>query len=99
MSNWTEEEIQNVWEKGTVESGYDKDKFRKDLCGAWIVRDKHGDRDNISGWEIDHITAVSKDGTDNLSNLRPLQWENNAARGDGRLKIVVTSAGNNNIRM
>lgn len=98
MSNWTEDQIQAVWEKGTEVSGYDKNKYRKDQCGAWIQRDKHGDTKHIFGWEIDHIHAVSKDGTDAPSNLRPLQWENNRGRSDGKLKTVVTSDGKNNIR-
>jgi 5-methylcytosine-specific restriction endonuclease McrA len=34
------------------------------------------------GWEIDHIKPVSKGGTDDLSNLQPLQWENNRRKGD-----------------
>lgn len=62
-----------------------------------MKRDKHGDRNSILGWEIDHIQTVSKDGTDNLGNLRPLQWNNNAGRSDGRLTLVVTSEGQNNV--
>lgn len=99
MANWTEDDVQAVWEKGEVASGNDKDKWRKDQCGAWISREDYGDRNSVYGWEIDHIQTVSKDGTDTISNLRPLQWENNAARGDGRLKTVVTAVGVNNIRV
>ena len=93
--SFSEDMIQKVWEKGKIVPNYDKDKYRKDQCDAWIQRDKHGDRDSIYGWEIDHIDP---DGGDDLSNLRPLQWENNVATGEGRLKCVVTSDGNKNIR-
>ncbi|CQE14508.1 Uncharacterised protein [Yersinia intermedia] len=99
MANWTEQQIQEVWEKGTIASNNDKNKFRKDQCGAWMSRDKYGNRDSVYGWEIDHIQTVSKDGTDAMSNLRPLQWQNNAGRSDGRLTTVVTSEGTNNIKV
>ncbi len=38
--------------------------------------------ENGVGWEIDHIKPVSESGTDDLSNLQPLQWENNRLKGD-----------------
>ena len=91
-----EKTIQAVWEKAQVVSGYDSAKYRKDQCGAWITRNEYGNRGSIYGWEIDHINPQSRDGSDNLSNLRPLQWKNNASRQDGRLVCVVRSKDNKN---
>lgn len=90
----SEEEIQKVWEKGKIVENYNKDKYRKDKCDAWIIREKYGDRNSIYGWEIDHIDP---NGPDDLSNLRPLQWKNNVAKGEGRLECPVTSKGNENV--
>ena len=94
MANWTDEMIQDVWEKGTVVKGFNKGKYRKDQCGAWIKRDKYGERSSSYGWEIDHI---SPGGTDTLGNLRPLQWQNNVDKSDGKLKCNITSDGKKNI--
>ncbi|GKX46100.1 HNH endonuclease [Pectobacterium carotovorum] len=97
MSNWTKEKIQAVWEKGAKVKDVDANMYRKDQCGAWMKRDEYGNRGHNEGWEIDHITTISKGGTDELSNLRPLQWANNAGRSDGRLTTIVTSDGYSNV--
>jgi hypothetical protein len=82
--------IEAVWQKGTPEPDYSG--FRKDACGASMQRSKYGKTEKW-GWEIDHIKPVAKGGTDELSNLQPLQWENNRRKGDSYPKYdcAVTS--------
>lgn len=94
---WSTEIIQKVWEKASVVNGVDPYEWRKDQCGAWINRKEYGNRQSHYGWEVDHITAVANNGNDNLSNLRPLHWKNNAYKQDGRLVCVVYSEGNRNL--
>ena len=107
VMNVTQELLLQVWKKAKVEPGFDENMFRKDACGAWIVWDKYGVQDNMYGWEIDHIwpeallklKGVSQDMIDDLANLRPLQHQNNAAKGDDypSYTAVVTAEGNKNI--
>ncbi|EMD0828582.1 HNH endonuclease [Morganella morganii] len=100
--SFSQELIDSVWNKATVQPGNEPDVFRKDQCGAWIQKSKYGHRDSKYGWEVDHITAVANSGTDILSNLRPLHWGNNSSRGKGRLNTqlpAVTSEGTDNIQL
>jgi hypothetical protein len=91
---FSDADVQKVWEKGKTVPGRDPAQFRHDECGAPIARGQYGNRKSVYGWEIDHI---SPGGSDAISNLRPLQWQNNVAKSDGKLKCVVTSNGNNNV--
>lgn len=74
--------VEEVWRKGQVVQGYDPGVYRKDACGAWMKRSDHGDTESSFGWEIDHIMPVARGGSDHLSNLQPLQWQNNRGKGD-----------------
>lgn len=78
-----------VWNKGCIVLGYDQNKWRKDVCGAWIGWDYYGNRNSDYGWEIDHITPVARGGEDMIKNLRPLHWKNNASKQDGNLVCIV----------
>ena len=96
---YTEEQKRNIWEKGRAVDNYNPQMFRKDACGAWIMWDKFGDQDSIYGWEIDHILPQSLGGPDIPDNMRPLQHQNNASKGNDypSYTAVITSDGNKNI--
>lgn len=80
-SSFDQSTISAVWHKGQVVSGYDPAEVRKDMCGAWMKRSEYGTTGQY-GWEIDHIQPVARGGGDSLSNLQPLLWKNNRAKGD-----------------
>ena len=90
---------QAVWNKGkSVGAEHDK-TWRKDQCEDWIKFSDYGNRDSDYGWEIDHITPASKGGGDELSNLRPLHWQNNVSKSDGRLVCAIKSKDTKNVKV
>lgn len=105
----TEEQIQDAWNHATVVDGFDKDRYRKDACGAWIIRNKYGDTDSLYGWEVDHIVpqsllrdkGFSESMIDNSLNLRALQHENNASKSNDypSYTAVVTSEETENVKV
>ncbi|MBU1221271.1 HNH endonuclease [Myxococcota bacterium] len=74
--------IEKVWNKGLEVDGYIPDLWRTDICGNLINFKEYGNASTQFGWEIDHIKPVSKGGTDDISNLQPLQWHTNRKKSD-----------------
>ena len=104
MADWTEEEKQKIWAKGTPCPPNDPKVWRKDQCGAWMHYSEYGapskDEPHTSyKWQIDHIKPESKGGEDIVSNARPLQWYNNDSRQNNPLKTKVIANGKKNVEV
>lgn len=98
MANFTDIQIDKVWAKASEVPGYDSNIWRKDFAGAWIRREYYGMLGKY-GWEIDHLKPVVLGGTDDLSNLNPLQWQNNRSKGDDYpiFTTIIKAENNQNI--
>jgi len=67
-----------VWAKGHPIPSYDAAVYRRD---DYVMRySDYGNRSSDYGWEFDHYpVSASRGGSDDVSNLRPLNWRMNAA--------------------
>ena len=80
--SWTHAEKVAVWNKGKIIPSFSSDTWRSDKCSKIMKWAEHGNRNSEYGWEIGHINPVSNGGGDNIENLQPLNWKNNADKGD-----------------
>ena len=78
---WTAAQLDAVWRKGRMQSGYDPAQVRKDNCNKLIRRTDYG-KQSTYGWEVDHIRPVASGGGDQPGNLQPLHWQNNRHKAD-----------------
>ncbi len=98
MSYFSDQVVNMVWRNANIVEGYDSNIWRKDFAGAWIRRDHYGIESKY-GWEIDHLLPSSLGGSDILSNLNALHWQNNRKKSNNYplFQTIITSSGNTNI--
>ena len=68
-----------IWKKGKPIPGFEENVWRWDKCGHIMKYFDHGNTESEYGWEIDHIYPSEGD---NISNLQPLNWQNNRDKGE-----------------
>lgn len=97
---FSEEEINAVWQKALIQANNDPNVYRKDYTGAWIRKSDYGQQTEY-GWEIDHVRPLVMDGSHNLSNLLPLHWRNNLEKSDNfpQWTTRMTSSGVHNVEV
>jgi Restriction endonuclease len=72
--------------------------LRVDAWGWTIVRSDYGNNRSRYGWEIDHIVPVAQGGGDELTNLQPLQWENNRRKDEMMEGMLGSNRGEVHVR-
>lgn len=85
---YSEQLIQQVWEKGRGSGGIDTDLWREDECGAWISRPDYGKTDSEFGWKIVNVSAGAPD---TLENLRPFHLGNGYDLANHQARRHVTA--------
>lgn len=85
---FSEQLIQQVWEKARGFGSTDTDMWREDECGAWISRPDYGKSDSRFGWKI---VKVVPGGPDTVENLRPVHYRNDYDIAGQHAKCHVTA--------
>lgn len=90
--NYSEQLIQQVWEKGRANGEIDSDMWREDECGAWISRAEYGKTDSDFGWKIVNVTPGAPD---TPKNLRPFHHGNgyDVAKHQARRHVTADRSG------
>lgn len=85
---YSEQLIQQVWEKGRAFGEISADMWREDECGAWISRPDYGKSDSEFGWKIVKVEASAPDTPE---NLRPFHYRNEYDLASHQAKRHVTA--------
>lgn len=85
---YSEELVQQIWEKARVLPSHDASEWRQDECGAWLRRDAYHHAQSEYGWVI---VNTSLGGEEVVENLRPLHCDNAFDRANDKAHCHVTA--------
>lgn len=104
---WTNEQINSAWERGLVVATYEPEAYRSDYAGSlmfkgsFIANPNSEENNNVRSysWTIVHQRPLVVGGTEEASNLWPLNCMNALAKGQDypKWKTTVTFNGKENI--
>ena len=107
--NWTPLAKRLIWEKAPYADNNHPEYGKNDPCKASIKEECYGDRGSYHGWEIDHIipekvlndAGVPQELIDDIDNLRPMHWRNNAKKSDDFPQYggIVSAIGDTNFEV
>lgn len=86
--DYSEQIIQHIWERGRSMPDQDSTVWRKDQCGAWMMRDAYEQEHSDYGWKIRSILPGDSGA---LEHLRPFHYENALIRASGTPQCHATS--------
>lgn len=101
--DYSKAQIDEAWNKATIDENNDPKIWRKDPCGAWINYNQYGKQSEY-GWSIDHIIPKvlfnNNDYDSSSCNRRAMHWENNLKKSDDfpEYKCIIMSENVHNIR-
>lgn len=80
MGNFTEERLEQIWDKAKTIKGKDPELYRQDKFGNQMYRPSYGKMSDM-GWNVDHSKPQALGGTDHLNNLQPMNSKANSSKG------------------
>ena len=75
--SFSEEKVQQVWEKAATVENNDPKQWRKDQCGAWIYRGAYGNRNSarVPWQQAEHGNElVFKHTFENIEIYQSIGW-------------------------
>lgn len=80
MGNFTDERLDQIWDKAKTIKGKDPELYRQDVFGNQMYRPSYGKMSDM-GWNVDHSKPQALGGTDHLNNLQPMNSRANCSKG------------------
>lgn len=80
MANYSDERLDQIWDKGQTIRGKNPDLYRLDKYGNEMYRPSYG-KTSPMGWNVDHSKPQALGGTDHLNNLQPMNSRANSSKG------------------